>query len=76
VISFQRETKAYRTDFCLSFDSSITKKSKVFFSKSNDATEMDEAIYLPTPRIEEFAEIFRDYHDGDIGNVESYGPRR
>jgi hypothetical protein len=47
-----------------------------FFSKSNDATEMDEAIYLPTPRVEEFAEIFRDYHDGDIGNVESYGPRR
>jgi hypothetical protein len=35
-------------------------------------TEIDKALYLPTPKIEEFAEIFRHYHDGEIGKVEFY----
>jgi hypothetical protein len=43
-----------------------------FFSQMNEATEMDEAVYLPTPRLAEFAQQFRKYDDGEIDKVETY----
>jgi hypothetical protein len=46
-----------------------------FFSSSsgtNNVTEIEEAVYLPTQRIRDYAQIFEYFQDGEIDKVESY----
>jgi hypothetical protein len=47
-----------------------------FFSQTNDATEIQEGVYLPTQRLRDNAQVFIDFVDGEIDKVESYRPRR
>jgi hypothetical protein len=79
--------KAYKSDDKTTIDSFFNNKNIYapfieeiikevvhygFFSKTNDATEIEEAVYLPTPRIAQYADGFRKYDDGEIDKVESY----
>ena len=50
----------------------IDNNNKSIPSQTDDTSEMDEAVYLPTPRIEQFAQAFRKYGDGEIDKVETY----
>jgi hypothetical protein len=46
-----------------------------FFSQANNAAEIEEAVYLPTQKLRDYAQVFKDLLDGEIDKVESYRTR-
>jgi hypothetical protein len=46
-----------------------------FFSQANNAAEIEEAVYLPTQKLIDYAQVFKDLLDGEIDKVESYRTR-
>jgi hypothetical protein len=43
-----------------------------FFSKTNDATEIQDAVYVPTQKIKDYAHILKHFQSGELGKIEEY----
>jgi hypothetical protein len=43
-----------------------------FFSKTNDATEIQDAVYKPTQRIRDYVRTFNRIQSGELGKIEEY----
>jgi hypothetical protein len=43
-----------------------------FFSQKNGTIEVEEAVYLPTQKLKDYAHIFNHFQDGELDKIEDY----